>query len=63
MNTLSENKYFYIPKKLLHTLFCLFLKLSKPVSVSLSYLFVVCSQKKNFRLGQLQIFILCSKNQ
>ena len=33
---LSECTYFYISKKLLHTLFCLVLKSSKALSVSLS---------------------------
>ena len=36
LNTLSEYTYFYKQKTLLHTLFCLFLKLSKAFSVSLN---------------------------
>ena len=35
LNTLSDYTYFYISKKLLHTLFCLLLKSSKAFSVSL----------------------------
>ena len=36
LNKLSEYIYFYISKTLLHALFCLFLRSSKVVSVSLN---------------------------
>ena len=40
LNKLSYYIYFYIPKTLLHTLFCLLLKSLKAFSVSLSDLFI-----------------------
>ena len=36
LNTLSEHTYLEIPKKLLHALFCLFLKSLKDFSLTLS---------------------------